>query len=52
MMKSVNMNRDEEIARLTEENENIRKIVEVQRNTINRLIEHFILGGQGSEAWK
>ena len=44
------MNRDEEIARLTEENENIRKIIEVQRNTINRLIEYFILAEQNSES--
>ena len=44
------MDRDQEIARLTEENETFRKIVEVQRNTINRLIEYFILGKKESES--
>ena len=46
------MNRDKEITRLTEENEYFRKIIEVQRNTIDRLIEYFILGDQKSESQK
>lgn len=44
------MNRDKEIDRLTEENEYYRKIIEVQRNTIDRLIEYFILREQKSES--
>ena len=46
----MDMNRDQEIARLTKENENFKKIIEVQRNTINRLIEYFILGEHKPES--
>ena len=49
-MSDMNENKDEEIARLTEENETIRKIIEVQRNTINRLIDFYILGEQKADA--
>ncbi len=33
-----------EIRRLTKENDNFRKIIKTQQNTINRLVDHFILG--------
>ena len=48
--KVMGMNRDKEIARLTEENEYFRKIIEVQRNTIDRLIEYFIMGEKKAES--
>lgn len=33
-----------ELDRLTKENDNFRKIIETQQNTINRMIDYFILG--------
>lgn len=33
-----------ELNRLTKENDNFRKIIETQQNTINRMIDYFILG--------
>lgn len=43
------MNDDKELNRLTKENENFRKIIKTQQNTINRLIDHFILGKRSRE---
>lgn len=39
----MNMNRDMELARLTKENDNFKKIIETQQTTINRMIDYFIL---------
>ena len=39
----INMNRDMELARLTKENDNFKKIIETQQTTINRMIDYFIL---------
>jgi len=39
-----NMNDDAETNRLTKENDNFKKIIETQQNTINRMIDYFILG--------
>ena len=33
-----------ELNRLTKENDNFKKIIETQQNTINRMIDYFILG--------
>lgn len=38
------MNHELELDRLTKELDNFKKIIEVQQNTINRLIDYFILG--------
>lgn len=38
------MNDAAELNRLTKENENYRKIIETQQNTINRMVDYFILG--------
>lgn len=38
------MNTELELNRLTKENDNFKKIIEVQQNTINRMIDYFILG--------
>lgn len=38
------MNDEKELNRLTKENDNFRKIIETQQNTINRMIDYFILG--------
>lgn len=38
------MNSDMELARLTKENDNFKKIIETQQNTINRMVDYFILG--------
>lgn len=38
------MNDATELNRLTKENENFRKIIETQQNTINRMVDYFILG--------
>lgn len=38
------MNKELELDRLTKENDNFKKIIEVQQNTINRMIDYFILG--------
>lgn len=46
------MNDDKELNRLTKENENFRRIIKTQQNTINRLIDHFILGRQSREFQK
>lgn len=37
------MNHELELDRLTKELDNCKKIIEVQQNTINRLIDYFIL---------
>ena len=39
-----NMSDDAEMNRLTKENDNFKKIIETQQNTINRMIDYFILG--------
>lgn len=46
------MNEDMELNRLTKENDNFRKIIETQQNTINRMIDYFILGSQNAELQK
>lgn len=38
------MNDDAEMNRLTKENDNFRKIIETQQDTIIRMIDYFILG--------
>lgn len=48
----VKMNEDMELNRLTKENDNFRKIIETQQNTINRMIDYFILGRQNAELRK
>ncbi len=45
----INMNRDMELARLTKENDNFKKIIETQQTTINRMIDYFILELQDSK---
>lgn len=37
------MNKELELDRLTKENDNFKKIIEVQQNTIKRMIDFFIL---------
>lgn len=46
------MNEKMEILRLTKENDNFRKIIRTQQNTINRLIDYFILGIRNSNTQK
>lgn len=46
------MNDEKELNRLTKENDNFRKIIETQQNTINRMIDYFILGQRGSNLSK
>lgn len=43
------MNSDMELARLTKENDNFKKIIETQQTTINRMIDYFILELQDSK---
>lgn len=38
------MNEQAELSRLTKENDNFRKIIATQQNTINRMVDYFILG--------
>lgn len=38
------MNDDAETNRLAKENDNFKRIIETQQNTINRMIDYFILG--------
>ena len=38
-----------ELARLTKENDNFKKIIETQQMTINRMIDYFILELQDSK---
>lgn len=38
------MNDETELNRLTKENDNFRKIIKTQQDTINRMIDYFILG--------
>ena len=42
------MNDEKELNRLTKENDNFRKIIETQQNTINRMIDYFTLGQRGA----
>lgn len=46
------MNDEIELIRLTKENDNFRKIIETQQNTINRLVDYFILGKRKDDAQK
>lgn len=46
------MNDDANLNRLTKENDNFRKIIETQQNTINRMIDYFILGIQNPRLQK
>ena len=41
-----------EVIRLTKENNDFRKIIETQQNTINRMIDYFILGKKPTELQK
>ena len=50
--KVVNMDENMELHRLTKENENFRKIIKTQQNTLNRLIDYFILKDQNVELHK
>ncbi|MFQ8879022.1 MAG: adenylate kinase [Roseburia hominis] len=38
------MNENLELDRLAKENDNFKKIIQTQQNTINRMIDYFILG--------
>ncbi len=42
------MNAENELIRLTKENDNFRKIIKTQQNTIDRLVNYFILGQKPS----
>ena len=46
------MNNQLELDRLTKENDNFKKIIETQQNTINRMIDYFILGIRKSNMQK
>lgn len=46
------MNDNMELNRLTKENDNFRKIIETQQNTINRMIDYFILGIRNTDTDK
>lgn len=46
------MNDDEKLNRLTEENDNFKKIIKVQQNLINRMIDYFILGTYNTKQQK
>lgn len=46
------MNDEIELIRLTKENDNFRKIIETQQNTINRLVDYFILGKRKDDSQK
>lgn len=46
------MNDETELNRLTKENDNFRKIIKTQQNTINRMIDYFILGKKNAELQK
>lgn len=46
------MNEEMELNRLTKENDNFKKIIETQQNTINRMIDYFILGRKNAELQK
>lgn len=40
------MKAETELNRLTKENENFRKIIKIQQNTITRMVDYFILREQ------
>ena len=44
MEKVAVMNENLELNRLAKENDNFKKIIQTQQNTINRMIDYFILG--------
>ena len=44
MEKVAVMNENLELDRLAKENDNFKKIIQTQQNTINRMIDYFILG--------
>lgn len=46
------MNDNVELNRLTKENDNFKKIIETQQNTINRMIDYFILGIRNTDIQK
>lgn len=46
------MNEEMDVKRLTKENDSFRKIIETQQNTINRMIDYFILGKRNAELQK
>lgn len=46
------MNNEPEMNRLTKENDNFRKIIETQQDTINRMIDYFILGIHNNKTQK
>lgn len=46
------MNEEMDVNRLTKENDSFRKIIETQQNTINRMIDYFILGKKNVELQK
>lgn len=46
------MNEEMDVNRLTKENDSFRKIIETQQNTINRMIDYFILGKRNAELQK
>ena len=44
MEKVAVMNENLELDRLAKENDNFKKIIQTQQNTINRMIDYFSLG--------
>lgn len=46
------MSAENELLRLTKENDNLQKIIKTQQNTINQLVDYFILGKKPSECSK
>lgn len=46
------MNEKAELSRLTKENDNFRKIITTQQNTINRMVDFFILGKRKEDMHK
>lgn len=48
----IKMKDGNEVIRLTKENNDFRKIIETQQNTINRMVDYFILGKKPTELQK
>lgn len=46
------MSSENELLRLTKENDNLQKIIKTQQNTINRLVDYYILGKKPSDCPK
>lgn len=50
--KVSHMKQETELNRLMEENDHFKKIIKTQQNTINRLIDYFILDKRNAEPQK